>query len=57
VSPGALGFYQGLTIDMQSYLSNSADIQRAYPVRKERVFVMKEVILNRILLSKVAYLS
>lgn len=31
-SPGALRFYQGLSTDMQSYLSNSADIQRTGPV-------------------------
>lgn len=30
--PRDLGFYQDLPVDMQNYLSNSADIQRTSPV-------------------------
>lgn len=41
-SPGALRFYQGLSTDMQSYLSNSADIQRTGPAKKGKIIHYKD---------------
>lgn len=43
-------FYQSLSTDMQSYFSNSADIQRTGPVRKkDNSFITKKSFLKGLL--------